>query len=84
LNFRVVTPTPKTTSNGVETKYEYCNREHAMKNMKVEMEKVRTHDHKSPKRAGLSSCVPLDALKMVVVPEMIEEERKELTRSTSA
>lgn len=55
-----------------------------MKTMKVEMEKVRTYDHESPKRAGLSSCVPLDALQTVVVPEMIEEERKELTRSTSA
>ena len=85
MNFRVVTPTPKTTSNGVETKYEYCDREHGMKAMNVEMEKVRTYDHESPKRAGLSSRVPLDALQTVVVPEMIEEERKELTtRSTSA
>ena len=48
------------------------------------MERVKTHDHKTPKRAGLSSRVPLDALQTVVVPEMIEEERKELTRSTSA
>ena len=48
------------------------------------MEKVRTHDHKSPKRAGLSSRVPLDALQTVVAPEMIEEEHKELRQSTSA
>lgn len=48
------------------------------------MGKVRTHDHKSPKRAGLSSRVPLDALQTVVAPEMVEKEHKELKQSTSA
>jgi hypothetical protein len=83
LNFNAVIPTPKTMSNGVDPKYEYCvvQREKEGRNR---TKKERTHDHKSPKRARLSSRVPFDALQTIVVPEVIEKERKKLTSTTSA
>jgi len=63
-------------SNGVDPKYEYCDRDRDVKR-KVDInsnKKRRTHYHKSPKRSGLPSRVPLDALQAVVIPEMIEKE----------
>ena len=76
-------------SNGVDPKYEYCDRDRDVKRKgrsryKQNKKKARTHYHESPKRARLSARVPLDALQAVVVPEMIEKERKELTQPKSA
>jgi hypothetical protein len=46
----------------------------------MEKECRERHRHEPPKRAGLSSRIPLDTLQPVVTPEMVQEERQKLVR----
>lgn len=47
----------------------------------MEKEGSERHRHKPPKRARLSSRIPLDTLQPVVAPEVVQEKRQKLVKN---